>query len=186
MPMNGKLATFGLVTLFVIAPALSAEPAAPMPPAELDQLKKYQGDWICTGEVPKGPLGPARKTSTSVSFKTDLDGMWISGQVAEAASAENPHAYRGTAYMTYDAAAKSFITLWVDNTGGWAHQTSKGWQQSRMVWLGEGALMGSKVTARDTFTDQGPALKHVGELQIDGKWTLVQNEICKPKAEEKK
>ena len=186
MPTQSTLALLALVTMTAIAPALAEEPAAPTPPIELDQLKKFKGDWICTGEVPKGPLGPARKTSTSVSFRTDLDGMWISGQVEEAASPANPHAYRGTAYMTYDTAAKEFITLWVDNTGGWGRQTTKGWDQSRIVWLGEGSLMGSKVTARDTFTDQGADLKHVGEVQINGKWSLVQNEFCKPKAAETK
>jgi hypothetical protein len=111
--------------------------------------------------------------------------MWISGQVEEAAAKDNPHPYKGMMHMTYDAAAKNFMMLWVDNLGGWATQTSPGWVGDKMVWLGSGSMAGKKVTARDTFTKKGADLQHLGELELDGTWIVVQDEVCKRPAAKK-
>jgi hypothetical protein len=81
--------------------------------------------------------------------------------------------------MTYDTAAKGFLMLWVDNTGGWATESSSGWQGEEMVWLGGVSMGGKKITGRDAFTKKGAELQHLGELQMDGKWVVVQDEVCK-------
>jgi hypothetical protein len=54
-----------------------------------------------------------------------------------------------------------------------------------MVWLGDGSMEGKKIVARDTFTRKGADLQHVGELQQDGKWGIVQDEVCKRSAPKK-
>ncbi|MCK7493467.1 MAG: hypothetical protein MZW92_20390 [Comamonadaceae bacterium] len=51
----------------------------PRPPKELAQLKAFQGAWLCHGNVPAGPYGPARKTATTIKIDGDLDGMWFRG-----------------------------------------------------------------------------------------------------------
>ena len=177
------------VTLVVLAvlPAFRVGSAqdAPKPAKELEQLKAYEGSWTCAGSVPDGPLGPAHKSNTIVKFRKDLDGAWVTGRVAEAATKENPHSYQGMGHMTYDAAAKNFVMLWVDNFGGWAMQTSAGWEGDKQVWLGDGSMMGKKVSARDTFTKKGADLQHLGELELDGKWVSVQDEVCKREAAKK-
>ena len=127
----------------------------------LAQLAVFDGAWTCNGEVPEGPLGPAHKTRTSVNFHKDLDGMWYSGRVEEAASKENPSPFKGMAHM-----------------GGWVMQTSSGWTGDRIVWSGDGSMAGQKVSARGTFTKKGSELEDLGELQMDGKWVVVQNEQC--------
>jgi hypothetical protein len=77
------------------------------------------------------------------------------------------------------------VLLWVDNMGAWSTETSPGWQGDTMVWTGEGSLNGMKVGSRDTFTKKGADLHHVGEVQMDGKWVTLQDELCKRSAAKK-
>ena len=49
----------------------------------------------------------------------------------------------------------------------------------KMVWVGDGSMDGKKIGVRDTFTRKGADLQHLGELQLDGKWVVVQDEVCK-------
>jgi hypothetical protein len=87
----------------------------------------------------------------------------------EVASKENPHAYKGVGHLGYDDAANKLMLFWVDNMGGWAQQTATGWDGDTFVRLGEGAL-------------EGADLKHLGEMQMNGTWVTVQDEVCKPQA----
>lgn len=174
-----RLAIAGVTALFAIGLVLAAEEMPMGPPAEMSQLQPLEGAWTCTGEVPEGPLGPAHKSSTSVTIHKDLDGMWYSGRIEEARSEGNPHPLKGMVHMTWDASGGKFMLLWIDNTGGWSTQASPGWDDDRMVWLGDGMMEGKKIQARDTFTKKGADLAHLGELRIDDKWVVVQDEVCR-------
>jgi hypothetical protein len=174
------MAGFAVLTALPTAFAQGAQP--PGPPKEMAQLKAYQGSWVCSGNVPAGPYGPARKTATAIKIDSDLDGMWLSGRIGDVPSRGNPHPFKGVVHMTYDAGAKNYLMLWIDNSGGRATQTSSGWDGDKMVWLGDGTMEGKKIAARDTFTRTGADLQHLGELQMDGKWAVVQDEVCKRSA----
>jgi hypothetical protein len=152
----------------------------------MTQLSAYEESWVCRGDVPEGPMGPAHKSTTAVKIHNDLDGMWLSGRIDEAASKENRHPFKGVVHMSYDAGAKNFQMIFVDNTGGWATQSSSGWEGDKMVWLGDGAMGGKKISARDTFSKKGAELQHLGEIQMDGKWVVVQDELCKHETARKK
>ena len=160
-------------------------PGPPGPPKEMAQLEVYKGSWVCHGSVPAGPYGPARKTTTALEVQGDLDGRWLSGRIADMPSKENPHPFKGVVHMTYDATAKEFLMLWIDNTGGRATQAASGWDTDKMVWLGEGSMEGKKIASRDTFTRKGAGLQHLGEMHLDGKWVVVQDEVCKRSAGKK-
>ena len=180
-----KLAVLSLAALPVFHTVLTQGMEAPKPAKEMEQLAAFDGTWTCTGNAPAGPLGPAHATRSTAKFHKDLGGMWLSGTIAESASKENPQAFEGMAHMTYDAAGKGFVLLWVDNMGAWSTETSPGWQGDTMVWTGEGSLNGMKVGSRDTFTKKGADLHHVGEVQMDGKWVTLQDELCKGSAAKK-
>jgi hypothetical protein len=111
--------------------------------------------------------------------------MWFSGRIGDLPPKGNPRPFKGVVHMGYDALAKNFVMLWIDNTGGRATQASSGWEGDRMVWLGEASVDGKKVGARDTFTRKGADFQHLGELQLDGKWVVVQDELCKRSAGKK-
>lgn len=122
---------------------------------------------------------------TTIKMHGDLGGMWISGRVDDLPSKGTPHPFRGVVHMGYDALAKNHVMLWIDNTGGRSTQTSSGWEGDKMVWLGDGVMDGKKLAARDTFTRKGTDLHHFGEHQLDGKWVVVQDELCKRSAGKK-
>lgn len=179
------LAMLGLAVLGAVPTAFAQGAQPPGPPKELAQLKAFQGSWLCHGNVPAGPYGPARKTATTIKIDGDLDGMWFSGRIGDLPSKGNPNPFKGVVHMGYDALAKNYVMFWIDNTGGRATQTSPGWEGDKMVWLGEGSVDGKKVGARDTFTRKGADFQHLGEFQLDGKWVVVQDELCKRSAGKK-
>ena len=179
------LAMLGLAVLSAVPTAFAQGAQPPRPPKEMAQLKAFQGAWLCHGNVPAGRYGPARKTASTIKIDGDLDGMWFSGRIGDLPSKGNPHPFKGVVHMGYDALAKNYVMLWIDNTGGRATQTSSGWEGDKMVWLGDGSMEGKKIAARDTFTRKGADLQHLGELQMDGKWVVVQDELCKRSAGKK-
>jgi hypothetical protein len=181
--LNALLLALSVLSAIGLVRAEGAPAVAPA--KEMARLEFYEGSWECKGKVPESPLGPARMSSTKVSFQKDLDGMWYLGRIEEAASTENPRAYRGTAHMSWDGSSRNYLMIWVDNLGGYATQTSPGWEGDKMVWLGDGAMNGQKLTARDTFTKEGAEMRHFGELEIDGAWIIVQDEVCRRPATHK-
>jgi hypothetical protein len=172
------LAIMALAVLLVIQPALAQGAKPPAPSKDMAQLSFFRGSWTCTGEVPASAMGPAHKSKSGVVTRDELDGAWLTVHVNEAGGPDNPHPFKGMAQMGFDAVAKNYLMLWVDNSSGWAAQTSTGWEGDRMVFTGDGSMGGKKLTARDTFTKKGAAFHHLGELQIDGKWVVVQDENC--------
>jgi len=89
----------------------------------------------------------------------------------------------GMFHITYDPAQKRYVLLWVDNTGGWSQETATGWEGDKLVFSGDGSMMGQKVTGRDTFikaTDG--SFKHTMEAQMNGQWTSMGDETCKKAA----
>jgi hypothetical protein len=167
-----------LATPFVLAQ--SPPPGPPKPAPELSQLKFFDGTWHCDGANPASAFGPAHKTKATVKAGFELGGFWHTVHYEEAKTAENPTPIQGRGYWGYDAAAKSFISAWVDNMGGLAHQTSAGWQGDTLVWTGQSAMGGQRIPARDTFTKKPDgSLTHKGELQMGGKWIILDEESCK-------
>ena len=64
--------------------------------------------------------------------------------------------------------------------GGWAQQTSAGWQGDALVFTGDGVMGGQKSGARDTFTKKADgSLTHKGEMQMKGKWVVMDEETCR-------
>lgn len=135
----------GLAVLAAASAAIAQSSPPAGPSKEMAQLEVYKGSWFCHGSVPAGPYGPARKTTTSLVFRGDLDGRWLSGRIADMSAKDNPHPFKGVV----------------------------------------GAMAGKEIASRDTFTRKGAGLQHLGEMQMDGKWVVVQDEICKRSAGEK-
>ena len=88
--------------------------------------------------------------------------------------------FEGKFHTTYDAGAKGFVMLWVDNMGAWATSTSSGWQGDKMAFEGEQHMGGQTMKGRDTFVRSGTdTMKHIFEAQMDGKWMTMGEETCK-------
>lgn len=179
--MTLRKISFAIPALMALAPVALAQadkaPQMPKPAPEMKQLDFFQGSWSCEGSVPATPFGPAGKTTSSVTVHDDLGGFWQSGRVKAAMPNQPP--MEGMFHTTYDPAAKAFMMLWVDNTGVWARSTSKGWSGDTIVYEGEMQMGGQTMRGRDGFVKTGPAaMKHTMEMQLEGKWTPMGEELC--------
>ena len=171
-----------IVCCLVMIPALAlaAEPARPTPPPELEQLRFFEGDWLCEGQEADTPWSKGHKTRTTVKVKTDLDKFWYSGKIDQDKSDDTPHPLEAKFHWSYDAAQKRFEGGWIDNTGGWAMQSSAGWEGDVMTWTGQAAVQGQRTAMRDVVTRKGKdEFHHAYEAEIDGSWKPVGEETCR-------
>ena len=156
--------------------------AAPKPAAEMANLKVFDGAWTCEGKSEASPFGPAGTSKGAVKSHSDLGGFWQSGMV-KSTMANMPGTMEGMFHMTYDPGTKQYVMLWVDNMGAYSHETASGWEGDKIVFSGDMAMGGKRMTVRDTFTKGADgSLIHAWEGQIEGKWTPLGSETCKKQA----
>ena len=176
-----KVLSASAIALFFAALGLAQE-GPPKPPPEMANLKYFAGTWSCTGDSPAGPFGPAHKTQSTLTLKSDLDGFWYTGSMTEAKTAANPHPVKGMLHIGYDSAAKQYVQLWVDNFGSRATQTSPGWEGDSMTYTGDQQVMGETATAKDTLAKKGAnEFTHKFELTMKGETHTIVEETCKKK-----
>ena len=181
-----KTITASVAGLLLVGSAALAQ-QAPKPAAEMSQIKYYAGAWKCSGDAPASPFGPAHKTQTSLTLKSDLDGFWYDGMMTEMKTASNTHPVKGMLHLGYDSTAKQYVLVWLDNFGSWATEMSPGWQGDTMVWTGDMMAMGEKAGARDTFVKKSDTeFTHKFELNMKGQWGTIVDETCKKAGAAKK
>jgi hypothetical protein len=181
-----KTTLVSAAALLFIASVAFAQ-GAPKPAPEMSQVKYFAGSWTCSGDAPASPFGPAHKTKSTMTLKSDLDGFWVDGMISEMKTASNTHPVRGMIHLGYDSAAKQNVMVWLDNFGSWATEMSPGWQGDTMVWTGDQMLMGEKAAAKDTFVKKSDSeFTHKFELQTKGQWGTIVDETCKKAGAAKK
>jgi hypothetical protein len=165
--------------------AAPASPAMPPPPppkpaAELDSLKYFEGSWKCEGKQPAGPFGPEHPYKSSFKMKKDVDNFWIALEYEQKKSKVHPTPIKAKGFVGFDSAAKKFITIGVDNTGGWINESSSGWEGDKLVFTGDGSMMGQKVSFRETYAKKSDKeLLWTGEMKMGKDWIAVGNDDCK-------
>jgi hypothetical protein len=174
-----KTTLVSAAALLLVASAALAQ-SAPKPAPEMSQLKYFAGSWTCSGDAPASPFGPAHKTKSSLVLKSGLDGFWYDGMMTEMKTASNTQPVKGMLHLGYDATAKQYVQLWVDNFGSWSTEMSPGWQGDTMVWTGDQMVMGEKAGARDTFVKKSDTeFTHKFDLNVKGQWSPIVDETCK-------
>jgi hypothetical protein len=176
MTMTARPLTVALAVGLAAAPCAFAQaPPVPKPAPEMAQLKPFDGNWNCEGMMPAGPQGPAQKTKTTVKSHVAMNGFWQVGTVTMAAPP-----MVGNFHITYDAGQKQYAMVWIDDMGNYSTETAPGWDGDKMVFTGEGSMMGQKMQARDTFTKtaDGKTFNHAAEAQMNGQWTSMGEETC--------
>jgi Protein of unknown function (DUF1579) len=164
----------------VPAPAAAPPPAAAKPAAELDQLKYFEGSWRCDGKQPAGPFGPEHPYKSSFKMKKDVDNFWIGLDYEQKKSKVHPTPIKAKGFVGFDAVAKKFVTIGVDNQGGWISESSPGWEGDKMVFGGEGSMMGQRITFRETYTKKGDkAFNWLGEMKMGKDFISVGSDDCK-------
>lgn len=180
MTTRSITAILAAATLAAVVPCAAAPEGPPKPPAEMSNLKAFDGSWACEGKSEASPFGPAGTNKGTVKSQADLGGFWQSGMVKSTGSSMPGATMEGMFRMTYDPGTKQYLLLWVDNMGAYSHETSPGWEGNKIVFTGDMAMGGTKTSVRDTFIKGADgSLKHDTEAQIDGKWTALGSETCK-------
>jgi len=162
------------------APVAASPPPVRKPAAELDQLELFDGNWKCEGKQPAGPFGPTNGYKSSFKGKKDVDNFWIAIEYEQKKSKDHPMPIKTKGFIGYDGNTKKFVNTGFDNTGGWIMETSPGWEADKLVFVGEGAMMGRKIVFRETYTKSSDkAMTWTGELKVGKDWISVGTDTCK-------
>jgi hypothetical protein len=158
----------------------AAPPPAPKPAAELDQLKYFEGTWKCAGKQPAGPFGPEHDYKSSFKMKKDVDNFWIALEYEQKKSKVHPLPIKAKGFVGWDSVAKKFVTIGVDNTGGWITESSAGWEGDKLIFSGDGSMMGQKVSFRETYAKKtDKAFLWTGEMKLGKDFISVGSDDCK-------
>lgn len=160
--------------------ASAEQPQMPKPAPEMSQIAFFNGSWSCDGKMQATPMGPAGTMTSTAQIQTALDGFWQAGVIKGTSPGLPP--FEGRFYVTYDPGAKHYLMMWMDSMGGWSRSSSSGWKADSMVYEGDSHMAGESMKTRETFSKGGAgSMKHVSEMQMNGKWMTTFEETCKKK-----
>lgn len=130
---------FPVILTFLLAQvAMPAPTAVPNPTPDLSAFAYMQGTWTCHGTL-RGKDRPDTFTGT-----TTLGGRYlVTHDVAPAFDAYRTSAIHSDTYYTYDSQNKRYVSVEVDDFGGYGYALSPGWQGDTMVWTDKSAADGS-------------------------------------------
>jgi hypothetical protein len=171
------------------APGKAAPAGPPKASPELQAATKYFiGHWQCNGNMPAGPWGPGGKDMTSLSFKMDMNDMWmnVEGDM-KMADAKAPMKMEFKALNGYDPMSKQLVRTDWDSMGNVMHLTSAGWEGDKLVFSGDGMQMGQKMKMRHTMTKKSETemTSSMETAGADGKWMTMGESVCKKAAKGK-
>jgi hypothetical protein len=166
------------------AAAPTAAPAGPPKPApEVDALfKAYEGSWKCDSTFAAGAMGPGSpemKAKTEVKIKKEPGGFWYKGEFKMKKSKTMPE-LDFTFVMGYDGAAKAPVSVSYDNLGSFFVEHGPGSTADKIVFVGDGAMMGMKLKSRETMTMKDPkTVEHVFEADMGKGLQTFGTDVCK-------
>lgn len=127
-----------IITVLLAQMPAPAPTAVPNPTIDLSAYAYMQGTWTCHGMV-RGKDRP----DTYVGATT-LNGRYIvTHDTAPPFDQYRTAAVHSDTYYTYDPQNKKYISVEMDDFGGYGYATSPGWQGNTMVWTDKSAPDGS-------------------------------------------
>ncbi len=162
------------------APTAPVSPPPPMEmpkaPAEVAEMAKAAGNWRCAG-LGFSPVGEMKMVAT-LKNKVDLDKWWVRTTFAETGGGK----FKFEAFTTYDATAKQWKRVMVDNFGSHEIDTSAGLKDGKLQWEGTSvSSMGSMPGRHYEDVTNPKEMKMWGEFSMDkGKTYMKAYEVtCK-------
>lgn len=131
---------FSLIFAVLLAQVqVAAAPTpVPNPKPDLSGLMYFSGTWTCH-QMLRGKDRPDTFTSTM-----DLNDRWMKQtDVAPAFDQYRTIPVHSTTYFTYDRTVKRYVSVNVDDFGGYGLAYSPGWDGDTMVWTDKSAADGS-------------------------------------------
>jgi hypothetical protein len=117
-----------------VAQTTAAAPTpVPMSRPDFTPMNFLIGSWTCTQ-----PLRGKTRSETDV-YALSSDGTWI----VDTSTSPPFDQYRtvpqnGMTYLTYDPTIKQWVSVYYDNLGGYALESTPGWQGNIASWSGKG------------------------------------------------
>jgi hypothetical protein len=150
-------------------------------PEFVGATKYFIGSWSCDGKMPAGPWGPEAKMTSKLGFKMDMNNFWmiLDGEQKSMGAQPMTMSFRGN--NSYDPSTKKLMRMDYDSMGGIMHMSSPGWEGNKLVFSGEGMMMGQKMKIRHTMTKKSDtefasAFETAG---ADGKFSPMGDDVCK-------
>lgn len=153
--------------------AVAASKADPTPAQQNAGMSPFIGSWTCVSNVSAmGPNMPAHTETDTMTFDSALGGAWLHQRYVG-------QAYTGESYFHYDKTTSSWVSVGVDNMGGYGTETSTGMNGNTMVFEGPYNFSGKVATARDTVTVMDKnKLRHVGTYKVGDTWKQTDDTTC--------
>jgi Protein of unknown function (DUF1579) len=153
--------------------AVAASKADTATPAENAGMSPFLGTWTCISNVSAmGPNMPAHTETDTMTFESSLGGAWLHQRYVG-------KAFMGESYFHYDKATSSWVSVGVDNMGGYGTSRSSGMSGNTMVFEGPYNYGGKMSTSRDTVTVMDKnKLRHVGSYKDGDTWKQTDDTTC--------
>jgi hypothetical protein len=163
-PQPGKTAQ-------VAASALTS--AEPKLKKELESLQGLAGVWHCQGVFPAS----GKKIESQIAFTPDLEGAWLVMRHDDMP----PNLFHALEMWGFDKDAKQFVAFIYDNFGGVRKFTSAGWEEQKLIWMGETSAATPPLTERFVFKRDSPEQLVVNWEVKKGTadWTVGDTLACK-------
>jgi hypothetical protein len=170
--MQRTLTAIGIV-LVMFTLVLQAQTAKPYP--ELKKLQPLIGEWTTVGEGKATPLGPAGKTSTKANVHWILNGFFIEWEYSYTTG--GGQTVEGREIDCYDPQSKTFPARWFETDGSYTTGT---YTPNGNVITFSGTVVSPtrKFQLRQTYTfaPDGMSFTYKGEISLDGKTWIPENE----------
>jgi hypothetical protein len=150
-------------------------------PEFLAATKYFLGSWKCDGKMAAGPWGPEAKETTNLGFKMTMNDFYMSIDGDQKTMGATPMSMSFHAMNGYDPMAKKFMRTDYDSTGGYVAFSSPGWEGDKIVFTGDGMMMGQKLKVRHTMAkhNDGEFTSTFEVIGPDGKATPMGDDVCK-------
>ena len=171
-----------IIALAFTASSVLAADAPPGPNPKLKELKYFVGNWSCKGTGFAFMGTPEHKTSASVEVNWTLNDYWLSFYYHESKTTINAHPVAVRIFWGWDEQVKKFASGSVDNMGSYYIQNSPGWDGDKLTFDGDLHGGGATMKVRDVFTKvSSTKVEHLAEVEMDGKWSKLDEETCTKK-----
>ena len=177
-----KRVFFSIIALAFFTSSALAVDAPPGPNPKLKELKYFVGTWRCKGTGYAFMGTPEHKTSATVETSWTLNDYWLGIRYHESKTAINAQPVDVKISWGWDEQMKRFASGAVDNMGAYFIQNSPGWEGNKLTFEGDMHGGGMTMKVRDVFTKvSATKLEHMAEVEMDGKWTKLDEETCTKK-----
>jgi hypothetical protein len=171
--LSKRLFSAGVLAAALCFAVAASKADTPKPAQQNAGMSAFLGTWTCISNVSAmGPNMPAHTETDMLTFESALGGAWVHQRYVG-------KAYSDELYYHYDKATSSWISVGMDNIGGYGTETSSGMSGNTMVFEGPYNFGGKPSTGRDTVTVMDKNnLRHVGSYKDGDTWKQTDDTTC--------